>query len=285
MLFKSVALLAFPLLAFSWTHTVVVGGTAGLLFSPQQIEAKINDSIIFEFSFKNHSVVQSTFDEPCVALNQTGLDSGFVPVAINATQIPTWNVTVETDTPLWFFCKQPIGNHCSKGMVFAVNAPKKGNTFEEFLSRAEASGNTTINTASLQPSGSGVEGATAFSTSTLSRWSTSSTSTSASHGGSTNGTTRASSTSTFTSSHSTSSSTSSAAHNSTTTSLSTVTPTTTSFVSLSSVAPPPTSYSNLSSVNPPTTSFSPPPTPTDTTVASSASNQSGGSGKRRLFKL
>jgi hypothetical protein len=42
-----------------------------------------------------------------------GIDAGFVPVGVNATVFPTFNVTVEETTPLWFYCRQ--GEHCSAG--------------------------------------------------------------------------------------------------------------------------------------------------------------------------
>lgn len=48
-----------------------------------------------------------------------------MPVDANATEFPTWNVTVNDTAPIWFYCRQhkPDGSsHCGAGMVFAVNA-------------------------------------------------------------------------------------------------------------------------------------------------------------------
>ena len=55
-------------------------------------------------------------------------------VGANATEFPTWNVTVNDTTPLWFYCRQhaPDGSsHCGSGMVFAVN-PTADKTFADF---------------------------------------------------------------------------------------------------------------------------------------------------------
>jgi len=113
-------------------HTVVVGGANGeLTFSPNQVNAEPLDIISFEFHQKNHTATQSSFADPCRILTNAstnaviGLDSGFQPVGANATTFPTWNVTVNDTTPLWFYCKQHSADgssHCGAGMVFAVNA-------------------------------------------------------------------------------------------------------------------------------------------------------------------
>ncbi|KAI0824203.1 hypothetical protein BC628DRAFT_1411131 [Trametes gibbosa] len=110
---------------------VVVGGSNGeLTYTPNSVQASPRDVIQFEFHQKNHTATQSSFAAPCVRLKDTtgaaiGLDSGFMPVAADATSFPTWNVTVNDTAPIWFYCRQhkPDGSsHCGAGMVFAVNA-------------------------------------------------------------------------------------------------------------------------------------------------------------------
>lgn len=70
-----------------------------------------------EFHAKNHTATQSTFESPCFHLTDVdgvtpiGLDSGFVPVPANATVFPSWTLTVQVATPLWFYCRQ--SNHVS----------------------------------------------------------------------------------------------------------------------------------------------------------------------------
>ncbi|KAH9937548.1 uncharacterized protein B0H18DRAFT_1113368 [Fomitopsis serialis] len=114
------------------THKIVVGGSNGqLTFSPSNITAEPRDTVVFEFHQKNHTATQSSFADPCRPLTNattgqvTAIDSGFMPVSDNATDFPTFNVTVNDTSPTWFYCKQhlPTGaSHCGMGMVFAINA-------------------------------------------------------------------------------------------------------------------------------------------------------------------
>ncbi|GBE78296.1 hypothetical protein BKA93DRAFT_818642 [Sparassis latifolia] len=147
-------------------HTVVVGGANGeLTYTPSNITAQPRDTVVFEFHQKNHTATQSSFPDPCrILTNATtdqviGLDSGFRPVAANATEFPTWNFTVNDTAPTWFYCKQhtPTGaSHCGSGMVFAVNAvadsPRNFSAFQELA--MELNG-TNANSSSGSGSGSG----------------------------------------------------------------------------------------------------------------------------------
>ncbi|KAG8934429.1 hypothetical protein FRC01_003103 [Tulasnella sp. 417] len=119
------------------THDVIVGGAAGLVYTPNQVHAQVGDRIKFHFQFKNHTVTQSSFDKPCTPLKH-GFDSGFKPVAMDAKKSPTFTIEVEDYEPIWVHCQQI--DHCPSGMVFAVNPPKKGNTFKKFLKKAKKSG-------------------------------------------------------------------------------------------------------------------------------------------------
>ena len=53
----------------------------------------------------------------------------------------TFEVTVHDDKPIWGYCQQgaPPMTHCQSGMVFGINAPKAGNTFDAFLQNAKKS--------------------------------------------------------------------------------------------------------------------------------------------------
>jgi len=104
---------------------VVVGGPGALTFNPPNVQANQGDRIVFEFRQKNHAVVASSFEAPCVPISQAtpgqGFNSGFFPVADGVTaDFPTYSVTVNDTKPIWAYC--PQGNHCGQGMVFAVNA-------------------------------------------------------------------------------------------------------------------------------------------------------------------
>ncbi|KAH7080932.1 Cupredoxin [Paraphoma chrysanthemicola] len=127
------------------THIVQVGGPNGsLAFYPNNVVAQPGDLVQFQFHPKNHSVVQSTFDQPCVPIqnvmaNKTdAFFSGFMPTnaSLGATaNVLTYTIRVKDTKPVWFYCSQ--GKHCQAGMVGAVNAPPSGNkTMQAFIALA-----------------------------------------------------------------------------------------------------------------------------------------------------
>ncbi|KAM6498233.1 Cupredoxin [Amanita muscaria] len=126
-------------------HTVIVGGTNGLVYTPSNITAQPGDIVTFEFHSKNHTATQSSFGAPCTPLNAsgaTGFDSGFFPVSATATTFPTWNFTVQDTNPVWAYCAQT--GHCRSGMVFAINAdPNSSKSYDAFLSNAKSGANGT----------------------------------------------------------------------------------------------------------------------------------------------
>ncbi|KDR68793.1 hypothetical protein GALMADRAFT_231117 [Galerina marginata CBS 339.88] len=127
-------------------YLIKVGFDSALAFDPTNIVADVGDTVVFEFHAKNQSVTQSTFAQPCTRQTapSLGFDSGFWPIAANATEVglPQSSITVST-APLWFFCAQinPV-NHCNHGMVFSVNAPAN-QTFAQFQAIAKAGGGQT----------------------------------------------------------------------------------------------------------------------------------------------
>ncbi|AEO61883.1 hypothetical protein MYCTH_2312604 [Thermothelomyces thermophilus ATCC 42464] len=115
------------------THTVTVGGPAGLVFTPQELNAAVGDTVIFTFLSQNHTATQSSFDKPCEAL-AGGMDSGFQANANNTVNPPPQvAMQVMVDTPLWFYCRQK--GHCGKGMVFSIN-PTAEKTHAQFQANA-----------------------------------------------------------------------------------------------------------------------------------------------------
>jgi len=153
---------ASPTSAVSSDHRIIVGGTAGLVYSPSNITAQVGDTVTFEFHEKNHTATQSSFADPCRALTltsttgQIGFDSEFMPVAANATTFPTFTIQINDTTPIWAYCRQ--AGHCGQGMVFAVNAVEtSANTFEAFKAKAIALNGTSTSasgSASASPSAS-----------------------------------------------------------------------------------------------------------------------------------
>jgi len=100
-------LLAASTLALADDFRVVVGraenGSTALVFTPEQVKAKVGDRVLFEFHPKNHTVTQSSFAEPCTrqrntATNELGVDSGFMPVTLDAKDVPVWTIEVRQDT-------------------------------------------------------------------------------------------------------------------------------------------------------------------------------------------
>lgn len=51
------------------THWVTVGGTAGLVYTPEYVNAAVGDVVIFTFGTKNHTLTQSSFAQPCVKMD------------------------------------------------------------------------------------------------------------------------------------------------------------------------------------------------------------------------
>src|SRR6267154_4453236 len=80
-------------------------GADVIAFTPTSVNATTGDTVTFVFSPKNHTVTQSTFAAPCQAMSG-GADSGFQPVATNASNVPSFSITVNNTQPTWFYCKQ-----------------------------------------------------------------------------------------------------------------------------------------------------------------------------------
>jgi len=169
-----------PVTSTGNTINVVVGGPNGnLSFTPSRVTASPRDTIVFTFHVKNHTVTQSSFGAPCLPLTnmttgtKTGFDSGFFPVAADATTFPTWSLTINDTAPIWAYCRQ--ANHCGSGMVFAVNSDETSQrNFTAFQTLAKtlngtsssnsttpnngtnSSGNTDTGSAAMPTSGSGL---------------------------------------------------------------------------------------------------------------------------------
>jgi len=170
--------------AAATTHTVVVGGGGALAYSPSEVTAAVNDVVVFQFAAKNHTVTQSAFATPCEKLQftsttgQVGFDSGFMPVAANATEFPTFSIVVNDTNPIWAYCRQDNPeSHCGQGMVFAVNAVDNGpKNFTAFTALAKQLNGTTTNSSTGTSSSSAASSSatgTSGTTSGASRVSTS----------------------------------------------------------------------------------------------------------------
>ncbi|KAF4554086.1 Hypothetical protein D9617_5g069620 [Elsinoe fawcettii] len=106
------------------THTVLVG-KADHVFEPNNLEAAVGDTVVFEFYPLNHSVVRADYRYPCVPYEDTGSNrrgffSGFLPVGRISNDMPQWNITINNTQPIFYYCSAP-GSCINYGMVGAIN--------------------------------------------------------------------------------------------------------------------------------------------------------------------
>ncbi|KAJ9266378.1 hypothetical protein DTO212C5_6301 [Paecilomyces variotii] len=154
-------------------HPVKVGWNNTLTFSPDQLNVNPGEMVQFQFYPKNHSVVQSSFDEPCVPMSESmpgmmGIMSGFMPVSEDATQIPVFTMMVNDTKPMWIHCSQT--GHCQKGMVMAINVASGSNktlsSFKALAMKSTSDGSSSSSgSSSSTGSTSGSTGSTGSSTS------------------------------------------------------------------------------------------------------------------------
>lgn len=118
-------------------------------FEPDHVNANVGDQVTFHFHNFNHSLTQSSLENPCVPAGQ--LDSGFNQFNPTDHAGLTLTITVNSFEPQWFFCQQvDPTSHCHAGMVFALNP---GNHMDEFLANARKQ--------TIQTSSTALEGTTA----------------------------------------------------------------------------------------------------------------------------
>ncbi|KAK4238819.1 hypothetical protein C8A03DRAFT_43487 [Achaetomium macrosporum] len=131
------------------TWVVAVAQNGSLTFSPNKLVAQPGEQVQFQFHAGNHTVTQSTFDQPCQPVsmhsNITGFHSGFLPAAASAStgMMPTFTITINDTKPLWLYCAQ--GKHCENGMVMVINEPttNASRTLENYKALA-AKGTTVV---------------------------------------------------------------------------------------------------------------------------------------------
>ncbi|CAA7265961.1 unnamed protein product [Cyclocybe aegerita] len=112
--------------AFAAEYLVGVGkdettGRKGMGFDPSVIHPAAGDVIAFEFRSGQHSVVQSTFENPCTGNGgfNTGVFTVDDSIPVDAPGLPTVRLTVNDTNPIWFF--DEAGGLCKQGAVLAVN--------------------------------------------------------------------------------------------------------------------------------------------------------------------
>ncbi|KAK0639151.1 Cupredoxin [Cercophora newfieldiana] len=164
MQFATLALAALASVASAQNTRVTVVRVAqngSLTYTPNDIRVNVGEMVQFQFAAGNHTVTQSTFDQPCQPIamhsNVTGFHSGFVPAAASAAQnqMSIFTINVTNTNPMWIYCAQ--GRHCENGMVMVINAPTAAGTNRTLANyRAlAAQANTVVPGGGLAPGGGG----------------------------------------------------------------------------------------------------------------------------------
>ncbi|KAF5247938.1 hypothetical protein FANTH_6219 [Fusarium anthophilum] len=138
MYFSQIAIVALAAVAEAVDVQVVSVGrnsatnATGIKFWPEKITAEPGTMVQFQFWAGNHTVTQSTFDDPCVPIgnvmsNVTGIYSGYQPVEASMSKgmIPTYTIMVKDKKPMWLFCSK--AKHCQGGMSMVINENTSAN--------------------------------------------------------------------------------------------------------------------------------------------------------------
>jgi len=149
-------------------------GNGGIKFSPNTATAAVGDTLAFHFYEGSgpHSVVRSSFDNPCMPMAGTAeFYSGYFVGDTAGTQ--TYEITVTDTEPIWYYCSAE--EHCENGMVGVINPPSNS-TVEEYAAAAKSVsapaapsapiGGTSTSIAAMTGSSSSVSMTTGSATST-----------------------------------------------------------------------------------------------------------------------
>jgi len=155
---------------FAFEYLVGVGkdentGKNGIGFDPSSIRPAPGDTITFEFHAGTHSVIQTSFQNPCTPLSG-GFNSGDITVP-DGTPVdqtgPRQSFQVVDSSPLWFYDGAP--NQCGLGGVFSANPALTGDQTAakyleasiqagQSLSVSVSSGSSTASSSGSTPTGS-----------------------------------------------------------------------------------------------------------------------------------
>ncbi|UKZ76768.1 hypothetical protein TrVFT333_004478 [Trichoderma virens FT-333] len=149
--------------ASATTIRIDVGQNGALAFTPDSVKAAVGDILDFHFHAVNHSVVMGDFSTPCAPAKTGGFFSGFMPVSGSGEADDSFQVTVNSTDPIFFYCSQNTFEHCKSGMSGVVNGPSSGNTLAAYQSAAK-----NVKNASNPPSVFGGKLVTASSATTTS---------------------------------------------------------------------------------------------------------------------
>jgi len=103
------------------THTVAVGRAGQLRFDPENVVAEIGDIVEFHYLPRNHSVAQSSFENPCMPQDASSFFSGFNFAVSEGQSKDVFQIEIKDHKPIWYYCSQPNGLHCKNGMTGVIN--------------------------------------------------------------------------------------------------------------------------------------------------------------------
>ncbi|KAM0703062.1 hypothetical protein Q7P35_005519 [Cladosporium inversicolor] len=126
-------------------HSIEVGKREHL-FTPNSINALPGDIITFKFWPGSHSVIRASYGRPCEPYEniQGNEDQGFYSstmtpddVDVGQGTLPTWNLTINTTFPTFFYCGAP-GSCINWAMVGAINADAEHSIVSQIQSARKA---------------------------------------------------------------------------------------------------------------------------------------------------
>ena len=130
-------------------HEVAVGAAGEQRFTPRYINANIGDFVRFSFKSGNHTVTESTFENPCSP--RGAFDTNFFHDATQPRGTNDMTLLVDSTNPRWFFCRQVTNvSHCQSGMIFAINP---GPFWYDFVAHARNESRVRTNSTTIGSSG------------------------------------------------------------------------------------------------------------------------------------
>lgn len=113
--------LSFAILAsFAVAQDVIDVTVSGIVYDPETITAAEGTTINFHFYPGDHSVAQSTYDNPCVPSGPDAIYSGFHNPPTGVAPM-MFSMRVNHTNPIWLYCSRSL--HCRDGMDMVINPP------------------------------------------------------------------------------------------------------------------------------------------------------------------
>jgi len=112
-------------------QTIAVGQN-GLSFTPNSIVVSPGNQVVFQFYPGDHSVVQGSFNTPCLPASASAFYSGYVN-SNNGPASQVFTISINTTDPIFFYCSQSV--HCQSGMVGVIN-PSTTETLNQYKAAA-----------------------------------------------------------------------------------------------------------------------------------------------------